>query len=324
MEFCSGASPSDTSLKRSTQFRGLPGASTVKTGTESKLKFKQLKRRLNLRHWQVVGLLEAIWRATEGNAPEGDIGRFTNDEIASAIEWEGDADDMISALVECRWLDADDYYRLVVHDWPEHAPNHLKGAFEKHKKQFAIAANNCSARHGASQDAWQHAREGARHGASLVARDYATNPNLTIPNQSNTSSCANATHSARDRSDKPNGQIPERPARKPRKYDDYPTDFQSFWASYPRKIAKGTAYAAWRKAIASGADPGELLAAVGQYATSRVGRETEKAYLPHPATWLNGRRWEDDREDWNIDPNAKSGDADRPKTVDEIIAEANR
>lgn len=109
----------------------------MKTGTESKIKFQKLKNTLRLRFWQTIGVLETLWRVTQINAPAGDIGKLANDEIAAAMEWEGNPDALINALIDSRWIDEDEEFRLIIHDWSEHAPNHLVGAFNKHKKLFA-------------------------------------------------------------------------------------------------------------------------------------------------------------------------------------------
>lgn len=144
----------------------------MKAGTEAKLKFKALKRRLDLPLWQAIGLLEALWRATEHNAPAGDIGRLTDDEIASAIEWSGPADVLISALVDLHWIDRDPEFRLIIHDWSDHAPNYLKGAFAKHAKQFA-------------NDVAKQRNGQANSVLSTMPGHHATNPILSYPIQTN-------------------------------------------------------------------------------------------------------------------------------------------
>jgi len=113
----------------------------MKAGTESKIKFKRFKRRLKLPHWQAVGILEAIWQLTAHSAPEGDIGRHSNEDIAASIEYDGDEDELVSALIDSGWLDACEVHRLVVHDWAEHAPNYVKGNIQRHGKQFAKVAS---------------------------------------------------------------------------------------------------------------------------------------------------------------------------------------
>jgi hypothetical protein len=87
--------------------------------------------------------------------------------------------------------------------------------------------------------------------------------------------------------------------------------FDAFWSAYPRKIAKGHARKAFEKACRL-ADPSEIIAAVGKFAYAT--QDTDKQYIPHPTTWLNGERWEDDMDD--VSPRAKTN-ADY---LDEILS----
>jgi len=64
-------------------------------------------------------------------------------------------------------------------------------------------------------------------------------------------------------------------------------DFAEFWNLYPRKIAKGAAEKAWMKAIKE-TDYMKILAGLRSAKFS-----SDPQYIPHPATWLNQRRWED-------------------------------
>ena len=109
----------------------------MKSGTTAKLKFKKMTRKLGLPLWQGVGLLESLWTVTASEAPRGNIGVLSNEDIAALIEWSGDADAMVEALVETRWLDRHETHRLVVHDWHDHAPNYVKGNIRKHGHDFA-------------------------------------------------------------------------------------------------------------------------------------------------------------------------------------------
>ena len=74
-----------------------------------------------------VAVLERLWHATATGAMRGDIGRFDNELIAESCGWMGDAEELIAILVECGWLDRCDQHRLLVHDWADHAPRHVKG-----------------------------------------------------------------------------------------------------------------------------------------------------------------------------------------------------
>ena len=74
-----------------------------------------------------------------------------------------------------------------------------------------------------------------------------------------------------------------------------PTDIEAVYQAYPRHVGKRVAHKAIKKALAH-IDYPDLLAAVTEYAAAVSG--AEKRYIPHPATWFNNRRWEDDREEW--------------------------
>jgi hypothetical protein len=65
--------------------------------------------------------------------------------------------------------------------------------------------------------------------------------------------------------------------------------FQTWWTAYPRKIAKLTARAAYAKALRL-TDAETLLSAVAVY----IQHKPETQDYCHPATWLNGGRWEDE------------------------------
>ena len=78
-----------------------------------------------------VAILERLWHATAVGAKRGDIGRFDNELIAEECGWLGDADLLIGILVKCDYLDECTEHRLLVHDWHEHAPNHVKGAVKR-------------------------------------------------------------------------------------------------------------------------------------------------------------------------------------------------
>ena len=74
----------------------------------------------------------------------------------------------------------------------------------------------------------------------------------------------------------------------------YDCDFDDFWSVYPRKIAKNTARRAYDSAMKK-ATADEVLSAVQIFSANS--RSTEKQYIPHPSTWLNGERWLDDVAD---------------------------
>jgi len=67
--------------------------------------------------------------------------------------------------------------------------------------------------------------------------------------------------------------------------------FEQFWAIYPRRIGKGSARTAFAKAAAK-VIPETILQIAEQYAGKSDLPDLQ--FIPHPTTWLNQERWNDD------------------------------
>jgi hypothetical protein len=68
--------------------------------------------------------------------------------------------------------------------------------------------------------------------------------------------------------------------------------FEDFWLKYPRKVAKKTAMQAFKKLAI---DEQELaVEALETHLEYWKIKETEKDFIPHPATWLNQGRYYDE------------------------------
>ena len=68
--------------------------------------------------------------------------------------------------------------------------------------------------------------------------------------------------------------------------------FEEFWKIYPRKVAKQKAWESWQRI-----NPDSLL--VDKIINSvklQMQSWSDPKYIPHPATWLNQHRWEDQLE----------------------------
>ena len=64
----------------------LPGAA-VKRGTLEHPKLRALAKALEIPRPYAVGILESLWHLTARYAPQGDIGRFSDEEIARWVGW---------------------------------------------------------------------------------------------------------------------------------------------------------------------------------------------------------------------------------------------
>lgn len=70
--------------------------------------------------------------------------------------------------------------------------------------------------------------------------------------------------------------------------------FERFWTAFPRKAGKGAAEKAWAKCRFTESDTERVLSAIRAQSASEQWRKDGGRFIPHPATWLNQRRWEDE------------------------------
>jgi len=78
----------------------------------------------------------------------------------------------------------------------------------------------------------------------------------------------------------------------PSKLDD--GMFQKFWSAYPNKKAKGSAEKAWAKIKPDQQLSETIVQAVMKQRASEDWMKDGGKFVPHPATWLNAKRWEDE------------------------------
>ena len=103
-----------------------------------------------------LGLAGLLWRFAGKHAPSGAVGTHSDEEIAISLEWTEEPGELISALVRCRLLDeAPPPERLLVHDWPEHAPRYVRASLQRQGLDFSP-------------------RYAARHHAAMTRYDAAT------------------------------------------------------------------------------------------------------------------------------------------------------
>lgn len=72
-----------------------------------------------------------------------------------------------------------------------------------------------------------------------------------------------------------------------------PGGFDEFWSAYPKKVGKGAAEKAWKKAKVNG-HKAQVMAALDAQKSSEQWQRDGGQYIPNPSTWLNQRRWEDE------------------------------
>lgn len=68
--------------------------------------------------------------------------------------------------------------------------------------------------------------------------------------------------------------------------------FDEFWEAYPRKTSKAEARKAWNKLKPNEELREKMLASIEAWKNTDQWREPR--YIPHPSTWLNQERWNDE------------------------------
>ena len=72
--------------------------------------------------------------------------------------------------------------------------------------------------------------------------------------------------------------------------------FERFWRAYPRKVGKAKAKAAFLRIRPTDELTDLMIAKVKEEKNSYQWQKDHGAFIPHPTTWLNGGRWEDEAD----------------------------
>src|SRR5262249_53309098 len=92
----------------------------------------------------------------------------------------------------------------------------------------------------------------------------------------------------------PNGGGDGTRDKRTRKTVEPSSDFNLFWNAYPRKVKKPVAERAWAKVSPTPEEVAKIIDAVERSKKSDDWQREEGRFVPHPSTWLNHRRWEDE------------------------------
>lgn len=122
---------------------------------------------------------------------------------------------------------------------------------------------------------------------------YQSPTSLSTSNQQTTNKQSNKrlTNDQQTTSNKNNNIPPISP-----KGEAYSDAFLSFWSAYPRKVGKGEAWKVWKRLRPDGVLVSLMLNAVALQRGSPAWERDGGQYIPHPATWLRQRRWEDETD----------------------------
>ena len=72
-----------------------------------------------------------------------------------------------------------------------------------------------------------------------------------------------------------------------------PPGFAEFWTAYPKKVKKPDAIKAWKQVNGDNLTSA-ILESVETFKTSQGWTKDNGQFIPYPASWLRGKRWEDE------------------------------
>jgi len=101
-------------------------------------KFFRLKTLLKLTKGECLGYLEAVWHFTGRYTPNGNIGKYSVEEIEAWVEWDGEEGALISAMITAKWIDNDPVHGLIVHDWCKHADDATRLSLKRANTAFIV------------------------------------------------------------------------------------------------------------------------------------------------------------------------------------------
>ncbi|MCM1276021.1 MAG: hypothetical protein NC299_11780 [Lachnospiraceae bacterium] len=74
---------------------------------------------------------------------------------------------------------------------------------------------------------------------------------------------------------------------------DLKSSFDRFWAAYPKKTSKQNALKAWQRLQPDEDLTNLILSSLERHKKTEQWTKDNGQFIPYPASWLNGRRWED-------------------------------
>lgn len=260
-------------------------------------KVKRLARELKVTVAAAVGHLHFLWWWAVDFAPDGDLTKFDDAEIADAMGYDGkDPTKAKAALIFAGFLDNTEHGTVTIHDWQEYAGRTL-GQREKARQRARNYREKQSAQ---PTDSAPTAQRRARRTDSVA---YA-NGTHTLHEQSadDTESDSEPYASTEHNITEHNSTLPESTGTPPLPPasggrgdgGDADARFDRFWQLYPKKQGKGAALKAWKKIKMDKPLFETILAKVRENIDRNQNwRRNNGQFIPNPATWLNERRWED-------------------------------
>lgn len=241
----------------------------------------RLMRRLNVSKNEAIGIIHQLWWWAMDFAPDGDLTRFDAEEIAIAVDYDGDPAALMDALISSGWIDKNpETSGVSVHDW-----EHYGGKFLQRK--LANAERMRNARAGNVQPIEPaHANDVQ---CTCDARD--------VHVQGVCDACALINRTEQSKSintnDAPDGaDVGVQTGKPKRPRSTYPDDFEAFWRAYPTGHGnKAKAFDQWQRIRPDDALVSDIMSGLDRW--KRCDR-WQRGFVKAAEIWLRDSWWTDD------------------------------
>ena len=295
----------------------------LSTGFWSHPKTRKLIKRLGL---EGVRSLQILWLWAAQEKPDGSLAGMDWEDIELAADWQGEERAFFDHCLGV-WIDEVEG-GYVLHDWAAHNPWQVNADDRSDKARFSRLATvnrpeydrlKAAGVNAISKDVYDRLTTVKRpHDESpTIFDDRSTTVDEPSTNRqrnvdaSPTPAPAPAPNALRNTPPNPlageggcdavslpcSENEPKTPAaRNARASPPYTQAFEAFWRAYPRKVGKDAAFRVWKRKKHELPPPDELAAILARQCHCEQWQRDGGQYIPHPATWLNGGRWQDELE----------------------------
>lgn len=238
---------------------------------------KTIELERQLQHPGAGGFVVNLWCWAAIHRPGGALSNMTSRDLSTAVRWPGDPEKLVAALLECGgegpgFLEEVDGV-LILHDWRE-------------KQEYFAQA----------EERWR-GREKKRRQRLSPKRP----PGKGDKNGTKSHACPPT------EGDMAGTMSPQSPPLEKRREDQRREDqdtpptpqrgmdgFDAFWKLYPKHAGKKAALKAWTHLNPSPNLQDRILAAIRVQLTWPQWTKEGGQFIPHPTTWLNQARWDDE------------------------------
>lgn len=224
----------------------------------------------------VLALLD-LWLGVAVNRPCGNLVGWDSLDIALEANYGGDPEKFVEVLCETGFLDkTENGYAL--HDWQDHNPYAAGSEERSNISRFNKLKSHYPDLHENLYDEGYRSITAKEYQA--VVKQYLSSAQAVLKNGSSDSNGASS-------------PIPS-PIPTPIPTPEPKPTFDEFYEHYPKKKNRAAAERSWARLKPSYELLEKMLVVLESQKESKDWKKDNGQFIPYPATWLNGRRWEDD------------------------------